>query len=132
MKILSFTNTIPENIFHLYEGLSKKKYPERVLTQAGRKLVNLWVKDVIWIEADGDYTKVHTSKQFYLSGKHMSDWEKILDPDIFQRIHRSAIISVSSIYEIIKGPGSLQVVLNIGHSLKVGRSYIKKVRKLII
>ncbi|MCR9100823.1 MAG: hypothetical protein NXI25_12765 [bacterium] len=38
-------------------------YPERILVQSGRRLINLAVQRIIRIEADGDYSRLITGEQ---------------------------------------------------------------------
>lgn len=115
----------------LTESLLQKFFPERILVEQGNKLISLPVKDIIWIEAQNDYTKIHTSKQSFLSNKGISEMEQKLDPQQFQRIHRSAIIALSAIAEVHKETSGPQIVLVNGITLKVSRSYTEALKKLI-
>jgi two-component system LytT family response regulator len=130
-KILSQETVGLQNIKLLTESLLHKFFPERILVEQGNKLVSLPVTDIIWLEAHSDYTKIHTMKQSFLSNKGISELEKKLNPQQFQRIHRSAIISLHAIAEVHKEINGPQIVLTNGITLKVSRSYTDALKKLI-
>ena len=68
-------------------------YPSRVLVQYNKKLITIKCEDIVWVEAYGDYSKVHTKNQAYLSNFGITDLEQKLDPQLFLRVHRSSIIN---------------------------------------
>ena len=121
-----------QNIQLLTEAMLPVTYPERILVEQGAKLISLAVSDIQWIEAEGDYSKIHTGNLSYLSNRGISELEKKLDPRIFQRIHRSYLVALSSIKEVHKETSGPQVVLFSGVILKVSRSYTEALKKLIL
>jgi two-component system, LytTR family, response regulator len=98
-------------------------YPERVLVENGNRMISL-------PEADGDYTRLHTQQKFYLSNYGISILEQKLNPAVFVRIHRSAIININLVKEVLKEPDGYHVVLQNGMQHKVGRSYTDVIKKL--
>jgi two-component system LytT family response regulator len=118
-------------LFQLTESLQLKKFPERILVEHGNRLVNVAVKDIYWLEAEGDYTKLHTASLTYLSNKGISELEQRLDPQQFQRLHRSAIVNLHAIREVYREPGGPQVVLQNNTVIKVSRSYTEALKKWI-
>jgi two-component system LytT family response regulator len=101
------------------------------LVEQGSKWVTLPVSDIHWLEADGDYTRIHTAKQNFLSSKGISELETKLNPALFQRVHRSAIVALNAIREIHREPSGPQVVLQSGVVIKVSRSYTENLRRLM-
>jgi two-component system, LytTR family, response regulator len=130
-KVLTNSNDNLKQVQHLTESLSTKTYPERMLVEQGNKLVNITVADVLWIEADGDYTKIHTTSQSFLSNKSMNELEQKLNPQMFQRVHRSAMIALSAIKEVYKEASGPQVVLTNNTVVKVSRTYAEAFKKLM-
>ena len=130
-KLLGDVNENLKQVQQLTESLSTKTYPERILVEQGSKLVSISVTDILWIEADGDYTKLHTGKQSFLSNKSMNELEQKLNPQLFQRVHRSAIISIAAIKEVHKEASGPQVVLNNDIVVKVSRTYAEAFKKLM-
>jgi two-component system LytT family response regulator len=70
-------------------------------------------------------------KQSYLSNKGISELETRLNPQQFQRVHRSAIIALNAIKEIYKDPAGPQITLLNGTVVKVSRGYTEAFKKLI-
>lgn len=130
-KALVKEKDVMKNLQALTESLQSKAYPERILVEQGTRLISLVTDDVIWLEAEGDYTKIHTAKQAYLSNKGIGELESKLNPLKFKRIHRSAIIALAAITQINKEPSGPQVVLVNEKVIKVSRSYIESFKELI-
>jgi two-component system, LytTR family, response regulator len=106
-------------------------YPERILVQIGQKLVNIAVIDIIWIEADGDYSKLITAKGNYLSNYGISTLELKLNPNSFIRVHRSSLINLSCIKEVQKHISSYDVIMQNGDVVRVSRGYMDNLKKLM-
>lgn len=105
-------------------------YPEKILVQIGAKLVTVDLSEVIWIDAEGDYSKLITAKQGYLSNYGLGALEKKLDPRRFIRVHRSAIINLAFVQEIQKQVSSYDVLLKNGDVVRVSRGYMENIRRL--
>ena len=117
----------------LLEQLSKKNdYLDRVpIPQKGRFLF-LNVRDLEWIEAEGNYLRLHGSGTSYLLRGNMTDMERKLDPARFMRIHRSTIVNLQRIREIQPWfRGHHRVVMNSGQELKLSRYQKDKLRRLL-
>jgi two-component system LytT family response regulator len=130
-KVLDKDPGMMQNLMALSDSLQARSYPERILVEQGTKWVTLPVCDIQWLQAEGDYTKIHTSKQSFLSAKGISELEAKLNPQQFQRVHRSAIVALNAIKEIHREPSGPQVVLFNGTTIKVSRSYTDTLRRLL-
>ncbi len=65
-----------------------------------RRLIKVDFSEIIYIQAYGDYLKVHTTKQTYITYMTLNKLEQLL-PDLqFIRIHRSSIVNKSFIHFI--------------------------------
>jgi two-component system, LytTR family, response regulator len=113
---------------HLQAGYSA--YPEKVLVESGNRMISLSVQDIIWMEAEGDYTKLHTAQKAYLSNYGIGTLEQKLNPAHFARIHRSAIININLVKEVFREPNGYHVVLQNGTNHKVGRNYVEVIKKI--
>jgi two-component system, LytTR family, response regulator len=95
----------------------------RLLVEQGHKMIALAVEKIVWIEADGDYTRLHTAERFYLSSSSMTDLEQKLPTRQFLRIHRSAIVNTDHLRNVERDSSGLHVCLSNGLRHKVSRSY---------
>jgi two-component system LytT family response regulator len=117
----------------LLEEINKKKdYLERIPVPAKGRFLFLNVRDLDWIEAEGNYLRLHHNGVSHLIRANMSDMEAKLDPDKFMRIHRSTIVNLQRIREVQPWfHGHHRVVLNNGQELKLSRHQKDKLRLLL-
>lgn len=96
---------------------------ERFVIRSVGKVSIVPVGEVEWIEADGDYVRLHTAGKVHLHRERMSVLEESLDPAEFIRIHRSTIVRIGRITEL--RPllnGDHLVVLRSGEQLSLSRT----------
>jgi DNA-binding LytR/AlgR family response regulator len=87
-------------------------------------MVRVPKRTIDWVEAEGDYVRLHCGGKSWLHRDTLTAMEELLDDRIFMRVHRSAIInkqriSMSSTTE----HGGRLVHLDGGQVVRVGRSY---------
>lgn len=88
--------------------------------------------DVIWIEAAGDYSLLHTADREAAIRRAIKSLDSDLPVDEFVRVHRSAIVSVAHIREIRMRPkGEAQIFLTNDITVRTSRSYRDTIQKLI-
>jgi two-component system, LytTR family, response regulator len=77
-----------------------------------------------WIEADGNYVRIHVGKQAYLHRETLAHLLAMLDPARFLRIHRGTLVNVERIREVHPlFKGSAEVVLHDGTRLDLSRRF---------
>jgi two-component system LytT family response regulator len=104
--------------------------PERLLVPDGRRMIPLAIEDVVWIEAEGDYVRVHARGRGYFLTRTMKELESRLDPGRFLRVHRSAIVQASHIREVQPSRGSrYRLLLSDGTTVIVSRSRAPELKK---
>jgi two-component system, LytTR family, response regulator len=133
-KVLNDSRKHAAGIKNLSESLQQSytSYPEKVLVESGSRMISLPVNDIGWIEADGDYTRLHTVNKFYLSNYGIGILEQKLNPAMFVRIHRSTIVNTNMIKEVYRDANGYYAVLQNGNTQKVGRSYTEVIKKLTL
>lgn len=112
--------------------LQPSTYPSKFLVQKGRKMINLALDQVEWIEAYGDYCKLHTQDEHYLSNYGISTLEDRLDPNRFLRVHRSHIVNLNAIAEVEKYGKGYQARMENGDKVKVSRSFTEQLKKYML
>lgn len=97
--------------------------PERLLIKKlGREFL-IQVQDIEWIEASGNYANLHIKGAVYPMRITMEKLEKLL-PDNFVRIHRSTIVDMQQVKEVIpQDSGDYQIKLHQGTELTLSRRY---------
>ena len=97
--------------------------------QIGSERHRLNLTDIMWLEAERDYVRVHMEARAPLVNALLGDMEKALDAEAFMRVHRSAIVRKDKVRGILRGRFSAPVlVLNDGRQIPVGRKYRDVVR----
>jgi len=107
-------------------------YLTNILVSVRNKLINIPTNQIIQIKADGNYARVITTNGSYLTSYGISKLETKLNPGQFIRVHRSAMININFVKEAYTYPSSYEVVLQNGDIVKVSRSYLANIRKLIV
>lgn len=96
----------------------------RILVRAGANVRILRPDEIAWVEAEGDYVRLHTGDKSYLLSESLRNMEVRLGPHGFRQIHRSCLASIHRIRELVANDnGDYQAVLDNGARLKVGRRY---------
>jgi two-component system LytT family response regulator len=90
------------------------------------------INDIDYIEADGDYVKLHTAKKAYLKEKTMKYFEENLPLQQFIRIHRSYIVNVNEVAKIeLYEKESYRVHLKNGEFLKASSNGYKALKAAV-
>ncbi|MEQ8303379.1 MAG: response regulator [Cyclobacteriaceae bacterium] len=72
----------------------------RIVVKVGNAIKIIPIRDILYIEAYGDYVKIHTKEGFFLKKKTMSFFEHSLDVSNFARAHRSYLINIQELNKI--------------------------------
>ena len=106
-------------------------YLQRLTFKRDDRTIALKTADVIWIEAEDYYVRVHSHRGRHLIRVSLATLETRLNPRDFLRVHRGAIINVQEVSEV-RDAGSLTVVLTNGSEIPVSRSRKPSVEALLI
>ncbi len=115
----------------LAEGVQSGRRPqERLVIKAGGRVFFLKTDAIDWVEAAGNYVRVHSGGEAHLLRETMNGLENRLDPHKFLRIHRSTIVNVERIQELQPWfHGDYVVILRDGTQLTLSRSYRQKLQE---
>jgi two-component system, LytTR family, response regulator len=101
---------------------------DRFVIKSGGRIFFVKAEEIDWIEAVGDYVRLHSGQQAHLLRETMAAMESRLDRR-FLRIHRSTIVNTERIQELHPYfNGEYVIVLLDGMQLKSGRSYRERLR----
>jgi two-component system, LytTR family, response regulator len=110
----------------------KSEYLERIVVRTGARIIFLRVDEVDWMDAEGNYIRLHVGKKSHLIRETMSGIESKLDPARFIRIHRSTIVNIDRIKEMESlFQGEFVVILQDGTKLTSSRGYRDRLRDLL-
>jgi two-component system LytT family response regulator len=83
-----------------------------------KKKVKILFSEILYIESQREYIKIVTTKKEYISKMSTHEIESLLPSNLFKRIHRSFIVSISKIESY-----TAESVEVSGVSIPIGRGY---------
>ena len=87
--------------------------------------------EIDWIEAEGDYVRLHAGGRSHLVRETMARAERRVDSRRFLRIHRSTIVNVERVRELASlDNGDWSVTLQDGRTLRLSRTYRDAIARL--
>ena len=111
---------------------NEPQYPRILPIRDDAGTVRLDVTTIDWIDAAGDYMCVHADGRTYVLRETMKSLEAVLDPKIFQRVHRSTIVNVQRVRRLRPHTnGEYFLTLDDGQEIKLSRSYRDRVDQLL-
>jgi two-component system LytT family response regulator len=111
---------------------SKPTHLERLVIKMNGHIFFVRAEEIDWLEAEGNYVRLHTGKESYLLRDTISALESQLDPKRFVRVHRSAIVNIDRIQELQPWfHGEYRIILREGVQLTLSRSYKEKLHEIL-
>lgn len=100
-------------------------YLSRFTVKYGSRLLFVNAADVSWIDASGDYATLHVGAHEYLLRTSLQKLAGSLDPALFMRVHRSAIVRLDQVAEL-RSLGNRDALLRLrdGTPLRASRTYV--------
>jgi two-component system LytT family response regulator len=96
---------------------------ERLVVREGGRIFFLRADEIDWVEAAGNYLRLHAGKRAHLLRATMASLEAQLDPARFARVHRSALVNLDRVRELQPGPhGDSTLLLRDGTRLTLSRT----------
>jgi len=113
-------------------GLAERReYLRRWVVRKPGRILLVPVDQTDWILAVENYVRVHAGAESWLLRSQIGDLEAELDPLRFLRIHRSAIVYLPRVRELVVLRSSWSVVLQNGTVVRCGRHYHDNLARLL-
>jgi two-component system, LytTR family, response regulator len=105
---------------------------ERLTVKSAGQILFLKPTEIDWIEAADYYACLHVGTRTHLLRRSMSELEQDLDPGVFCRIHRSAIVNLARVRALqLNRDGEYEVLLDNGSALPVSRRYRRQLQSAL-
>jgi two-component system LytT family response regulator len=115
----------------LHDVKDVRKPLERIIIKSGGRVYFVRTEEIDWIEAAGNYLRLHVGGNMHLLRDTMTGIEGKLDAGQFVRIHRSTIVNVERIQELQPWfHGDYVVILRDGTQLTMSRSFRPRFQEL--
>jgi two-component system, LytTR family, response regulator len=107
------------------------EWTERFIVKSAGRIMFLRADEIAWIAAADNYVYLHVNGASHLVRDSLKAMERKLDPERFARVHRSAIVNLSSIAELKPlDHGDYEVTLRDGTRLTATRKFSPRLRAL--
>lgn len=127
-----------QNVRHLLAGppptaAARPPPLERIVVRESGRVYFVNVAEIEWLEAEGNYVALHVAGgRSHLVHETMATLETKLDPTRFVRIHRSTMVRIDRIKELLPHfNGEYVVLLHDQTRLKLSRSYLESARPVL-
>ncbi|HBE83555.1 MAG: response regulator transcription factor [Blastocatellia bacterium] len=123
---------LDERLTSLIAGLkAERRYLDRLVVKSVGRVFFLRTDEIDWIEAAGNYVKLHVGRDSHMIRETMNGIEAKLDPDKFLRIHRSTVVNIDRIKELHPMfSGDYSVILRDNTELSLSRNYRERFLEL--
>lgn len=117
-----------ESILAYGSNAIESNHPHILPIRQGRHTARVPVASIQWIDAAGDYMCVHAEGDTHILRGTMKELEEVLDPRMFQRVHRSTIVNLRFVKSLrAHMNGEYFLTLDGGQELKLSRTYRDKI-----
>jgi two-component system LytT family response regulator len=115
-----------QNIAHLHDQPRKLDF---LTVKSAGQVVFVSLREIDWIEATDYYAGLHVGPKIHLLRRSISELEQDLDPAVFCRIHRSAIVNLHRVRGLkLNEDGEYSVLLESGTCVRLSRRYRKQLQ----
>jgi two-component system response regulator LytT len=125
----------PERLARVVARLAERRpvarEPRKIPVVAGGRTELIDQEQVRYVQAEGDYSRVHTYDRSYLSTASLRELEAALPPERFVRIHRSYLVNLACVASVRRaGADRLRLALDDAQrtELDVARRQAPRVR----
>lgn len=114
-------------LFQIFSGTSAQQTSIRIPVKQGNKTTLIHPKDILYIIASGYYGEIYTKEKKYVLRESLNRLMETLNPESFLRIHRSSIVNIDQIKELVHSEySSIDVRMTDGKILHVSQSHRKE------
>ena len=114
------------------KNVASGQYTTRIVFKSRGRILFLPASDIRWISAEENYVRICTGTETHLLRETMTAMEQRLDPQMFLRVHRSAIVNLRYVKEVrTEARGDFMVHLVNGEKLGMSRAYHARISELL-
>jgi two-component system, LytTR family, response regulator len=106
------------------QKVQQQRKPEHITVKQGNLVLFIRPENIDWIEAADYYACLHVGAKSHLVRRSLADLEQDLDPALFRRTHRSAIVNIRRLRALqLSRSGEYEALLENGAIVPVSRRY---------
>ncbi|HEX8288896.1 MAG TPA: LytTR family DNA-binding domain-containing protein [Pyrinomonadaceae bacterium] len=110
----------------------REKYCKHLAIRQNGRVFLVKTEEIEWIEAERNYVRLHVGQESYLRREAIGNIEEKFDSAQFRRIHRSIIVNINFIKELLLTSSSdYRIVLLSGKELTLSRNFQKNLPEFL-
>lgn len=110
----------------------RSPYTSRFVFRSRGRILFLPIEEIRWIQAEQNYVRISAGADTHLLRETMGRLEERLDPEVFLRVHRSSIVNLRFVKEVMtETDGETTVVLMSGEKIAMSRGYRTRMQRLL-
>lgn len=111
---------------------TRSERDDRLMIRSSGRVQFVNVGEVDWVEAAGDYVRLHVGERSHLLRETMKNMEDRLDAEQFVRVHRSTLVKLDYVKEVVSSDaGSYEIVLEDGTRRSLSRSGRRRLEEVL-
>jgi two-component system, LytTR family, response regulator len=124
---------LASRLSEILQTMQKQRgYPDRILIEDADRARFVAVRDISLVEADGNYVLLHCGSETHTLRSTLDNLQHSLDPKLFVRINRSALVRLDFIHELLPWfHGEYKVILKNKSELRWTRRYVTQRPELL-
>ncbi len=75
---------------------------DRIFVRYKEKMIKIMLADILYMEADRNYSRIFTSSREYILSVSLKNIEEKMSMQLFMRIHRSYLINITHVDEVFE------------------------------
>lgn len=112
--------------------LNRQQAPAKIAVATSSGLEIIAIEKILYLEATSNYTYIHINgEKPLLASRTLKDFEDMLPPELFFRIHNASLVNLAAVKKYNKGEGG-QVTLVNGTLLDVARRRKEELLQLLL
>jgi len=125
-------NEVGRRLLAVLADVRTARSRDRIVIKSQGRAYFVRIEDISWIEASGHYLTLHIGRDEHVIRGAIGDMESRLDPDRFLRVHRSTIVNVDRVKELLPSfHGEYTIVLCDGTRLSSSRGYSDRLQAIV-
>jgi two-component system LytT family response regulator len=107
------------------------RYLQQIIARSVGEMECIPINEVLWMSSASNYVELHLTKRVVLHRMTLSAIEKLINPQDFIRVHRTALVRIDQFQQLkVVGDGSYSLTLVCGAEVAVSERHIQQVRGL--
>ena len=114
------------------DGEAGADAPDRIMVRSSGRIQFVSVREIDWVEAAGDYVRLHVGDRSHLLRETMKNLENRLESEAWVRVHRSTLVHLDFVREIrTSDSGHYELVLEDGTRRSLSRSGRERLEEVL-